>query len=314
MNGWRSAWTAAGSSLTQPALWPIALVGFLARGGLVLIVLPIVDLPSLVGLATFVGPASITPTGPTNGLIVRIALTAVILGGLVIAGTIAGAVAEVALVEAIEPGRPPVPSGSGAGALVRRVVAIRLISLLPLAIVFGIGVQRLGEIVYQELTLPTDLVTPMAIQVAGRAPEVVAAILVAWLFGETWAGIATRIAVRRSQGAVRALGAGLFVLVRRIGTVVFLVVVGSAIGLAVLAAIIWLITWSWSAVREALLGGSGAGAVVAMAGSTLLFVGCWLAGLTAAGALATWRAVAWTLAVGEDHRGSGGIGQERDTL
>ena len=54
--------------------------------------------------------------------------------------------------------------------------------------------------------------------------------------------------------------------------------------------------------------------ILAMVGSTLLFVACWLAGLTATGALAAWRAVAWTLVLGEDHRGSGGVAIERATL
>ena len=47
----------------RPGLWPVALAGFLARGGIVLFVAPVVVAPSLVALATFIGPASITPTG-----------------------------------------------------------------------------------------------------------------------------------------------------------------------------------------------------------------------------------------------------------
>ena len=52
----------------------------------------------------------------------------------------------------------------------------------------------------------------------------------------------------------------------------------------------------------------------AMAGATLLFVGCWVGGLGAAAVLASWRGLAWTVMVGEDHRGSGGAGPERATL
>ena len=42
----------------RPALWIVALCGFLARGGIVLLVLPMIPLPSTVGMATFVGPTS----------------------------------------------------------------------------------------------------------------------------------------------------------------------------------------------------------------------------------------------------------------
>jgi hypothetical protein len=189
-----------------------------------------------------------------------------------------------------------------------------LISLLPVAIALGIGVQRLGQITYLELTLPTDLVTPIAIRVAARAPEVVGAILLAWLFGETWGGVATRLAVLRSAGLARALGGGLTLLLRRIVVVVPALVVSVLVALLVLSLAVGLTAWSWGLVRDVLLGGAGIGGVLAMVGSTLLFVICWAAGLTAAAVLATWRGLTWTLVVGEDHRGSGGPGPERGTL
>lgn len=309
MGGWRSAWTAAGRALAAPGLWPVALAGFLARGGIVVFVLPVIVPPSLVGLATFIGPASITPDGPTPGLLLRIALGVGLFGAAVLAGTAVGAAAEIALIGSFG-GRSDRP----AARLLRRVVAIRLISLLPLAIAFGIGVQRLGQIAYLELTLPTDLVTPIAIRVAARAPEVVIAILLAWLFGETWGGVATRLAVLRSAGLARALGGGLTLLLRRIVVVVPALVVSVVVALLVLSLAIGLVAWSWAFVRDVLLAGTGIGGALTMAGSTLLFVTCWVAGLTSAGVLATWRGLTWTLVVGEDHRGSGGTGPERGTL
>jgi hypothetical protein len=305
---WRSARIAAGDALARPGLWPVALAGFLARGGLVLFVAPVVVAPSLVALATFIGPASITPTGPTTGLIVRIALGIGLLGAALLAGVVVGAVAEIALISASADGRSP------GDRLLRQVVLIRLVSLLPVAAVFGIGIQRLGQIVYLELTLPTDLVTPIVIRVAAQAPEIVGAILVAWIFGETWGGLATRLAVLRGDGPGRALAGGLVLFARRIVAVLPLLAVSVVIAAVVLGLVIEAIAWSWDFVREALLGGAGTGAVAAMVGSTLLFVACWAAGLTIAGALATWRAVAWTLVVGEDHRGSGRTAPERATL
>jgi hypothetical protein len=305
---WRSARNAAHDALARPGLWPVALAGFLARGGLVLFVAPVVIPPSLVGLATFIGPASITPTGPTIGLIVRIALGVGLLGAALLAGILVGAIAEIALISAGAAGR------GSPRRLLRRVVVIRLVSLVPVAAVFAIGIQRLGQIVYLELTLPTDLVTPIVIRVAAQAPEIVAAILVAWIFGETWGGLATRLAVLRGDGAGRALAGGLALFVRRIVAVLPLLGVSMLVAGLVLGLVIEAIGWSWGFVRETLVGGSGTAALAAMAGSTLLFVACWAAGLAIAGALATWRAVAWTLVVGEDHRGSGRTAPERATL
>ncbi len=309
MGGWRSARFAARGVLGRPGLWPVALAGFLARGGIVLLVVPTVIPPSLVGLATFIGPASITPTGPTAGLIIRIVIGALIFATLVVAGTIVGAVAEVSLIRA---GRQPTESPGPI--VLRRIVLIRFVGLVPVALALAAGLERLGEIVYLELTLPTDLVTPFAVRVAARAPDAVGLILVAWLFGETWAGIATRLAVVRGAGVLRSLAGGLRLLVRRVVAIALLLILSLVVAVIVLGAVVALIGWSWDFVRDALLGGSGPAGVLAMVGSTLLFVACWLAGLTATGALAAWRAVAWTLVLGEDHRGSGGVAAERATL
>jgi hypothetical protein len=305
---WRSTRAAARDALASPGLWPVALAGFLARGGLVLFVAPVVIAPSLVGLATFIGPASITPTGPTTGLIVRIALGIGLLGAAILAGVVIGAAAEIALISAANGGRRP------GDRLLARVVVVRLVSLLPVATVFALGIQRLGQIVYLELTLPTDLVTPIVIRVVAQAPEIVRAIIVAWIFGETWGGLATRLAVLRGDGPGRALAGGLAVFVRRILAILPLLVVSLVVAAGVLVLVVLTIGWSWDFVRQALLGGAGIGAIAAMAGATLLFVACWVAGLAIAGALATWRAVAWTLVLGEDHRGSGGTAPERATL
>ena len=295
--------------LATPGALPIALAGFLARGGIALFVVPILVPPSLVGLATFIGPASITPDGPTAGLIARIALAVGFAGAALLAGTTLGAVAEIALIETARPDADPPTPG-----ILRRVVLIRLVSLLPVALALGFGLQRLGEIAYLELTLPTDLVTPMPIRVAARAPEVVAAIVAAWLLGETWAGLATRLAVLRGASLVRALAGGLTFVVRRIVLVVPVLIVSLAVATLVLGVAVGLISWSFGLVRDALLGGAGVGGVLAMAGTTLLFVGCWVGGLGAAAVLASWRGLAWTVMVGEDHRGSGGAGPEHATL
>jgi hypothetical protein len=309
VGGIRSPWTAARATLATPGALPVALAGFLARGGIALFVLPILVPPSLVGLATFIGPASITPDGPTAGLIARIAIAVGLAGAALLAGTTLGALAEIALIETAR----PVPDPSAPG-LLRRVVLIRLVSLGPVALALGFGLQRLGEIAYLELTLPTDLVTPMPIRVAARAPEVVAAIVAAWLLGETWGGLATRLAVLRGASLVRSLVGGLIFIVRRIVLVVPVLLVSLALAGLVLGAVVALISWSFGLVRDALLGGAGPSGVLAMAGATLLFVGCWVGGLGAAAVLASWRGLAWTVLVGEDHRGSGGAGPERANL
>jgi hypothetical protein len=294
------------------------LAGFLARGGIVLFSLPILVAPSVVGLGTFIGPASITPDGPTTGLIVRIAVWVGLAMVALVTGTIIGAASEIELVrsgEALTPGAlgQAEPSG-GSRRLLARVVLIRLVGLAPLVIVLAVGLQRLGQIVYLELTLPTNLVTPIGLRVAVQAPEVVGAIVLAWLAGELVAGLAVRLAVRDGSGAGRSLAGACGLLARRpidilVVSLGSLLVVIPALALAVL-----LVEGTWQLARAALLGGAGLAGVGGMLGSTLLLVLAWTAGLTLAGALATWRSLGLTLTVGEDHRGSGRMRQERATL
>src|SRR5204863_4478136 len=65
-------------TLGRPALWPVALVGFLARGGIVLFLLAVVTPPSPVGLANLVGPTAVTATG-LNPIVVG-PLVAIVVG------------------------------------------------------------------------------------------------------------------------------------------------------------------------------------------------------------------------------------------
>jgi hypothetical protein len=317
MAGLRSLWLAAERAVASPGLWPIALAGFLVRGGIVLFVLPVVVLPSVVGLGTLVGPASLTPNGPTTGLLIRIALVVGFAVAALIGGTIVGAAAEVAMVQAVQPG----PDRSADGpveadqrSLVGQVAVVRLVSLVPVAIALAIGLPRLGQITYLELTSPTDLVTPIALRVAAQVPEVVAMIVLAWLASETWAGLAIRLVVLRGTSVISGLLGAFGLLVRRPVQILAVVLVSLVVAVAILGLVLVVLAWSWGLARATLLGSGGSAGISLMIATTLLFVACWTIGLGLAGGLATWRSVALTLTVGEDHRGSVRIAPERATL
>ena len=84
-------------TVRRPSLWVYALVAFLARGGIVLLVLPIVVAPTFVGLANFVGPASVSAGGPGPRLVALIVAGLAAAAVLVVVGTCVAAAAEVAL-------------------------------------------------------------------------------------------------------------------------------------------------------------------------------------------------------------------------
>ena len=63
---------------------------------------------------------------------------------------------------------------------------------MPLALALGYGSLRLVQATYRELTLPSDVVTPIAWRVISTVPEAVIAILVTWALGETLGSLGAR--------------------------------------------------------------------------------------------------------------------------
>ena len=305
MSGLRMVRLAASRSVASLELWPVALAGFLARGGIVIVCLPVVVVPSLVGLGTLVGPASLTPNGPTAGLIVRLALVIILGLATLVLGTIIGAAAEVALVE---------PGSSGRPGLLGRVSLVRLVSLVPIALALALGLPRVGQAAYLELTAPTNLTDPIALRVVVQVPEVVGLIALAWAAGEAWGGLAVRLVVLRRVGVLAALTGAIGLVVRRPLAMLAAIVFPLLVMLAVLALVLGVLGWSWALARDQLLGQAGLAGIGPMIVSTVVFVGCWIAGLALVGGLATWRSLSLTLTVGEDHRGSVRMNPERATL
>jgi hypothetical protein len=297
--------TAALDALAAPRTWAIGLAGFLARGGIVLFVLPVVVLPSVVGLTTFVGPNSVTAAGLSPSFVVLIVLTSLAVSAAVFLGTLVGTITERALVGEIAAGRVgdagrPTPMDDSAR--LAALVAIRLIALVPVGLTVALGGVRLGQVGYQELVLPSDSTAPFIVRVLLAAPEVVVAIIVAWLLGELIPAVAVRWVLLDRRGIRAAFGAALVWIAHRplrslavlaATTLGSVVVVGPALVTGTVA---------WSGVRNALLGGSDSGVAL---GWVALFVASWLGGLVLAGVAAAWRSAAWSLVVMEDLRVGG---------
>jgi hypothetical protein len=304
---------AALETLRSPRWWAIGLAGFLARGGIVVFALPIVVLPSVVGLTTFIGPNSITAAGLAPRLVALLALTVALLVAWVVLGTLVAAAVDRflvrAVVDTVGTGQPP--DGAGRGPGLARLVAIRLTCLAPFGVGVAVGGLRLGQVGYQELILPSDSTTPFVVRVLLGAPEVVALLVLTWLASEVLGAVAVRLALVEGRTVVGSLAAGLGWIVRRpvrstavtVATVLgSLIVVGPAVAAATIV---------WGDVRVVLLGTADPLASVAV---VALFVVTWAGGLALAGIAAAWRSAAWSLAVVEDHRGGGPVPAEGGTL
>jgi len=305
-------WRAAAFCLTDREAPVVALVGFLIRGGIVLIALPSVVLPSVIEIAGATGVDYISISGEPTQWLVEVVLAAIVAAAvwLTVAGLV-GSLVDVWLVEmALDVERPktrdrlPLPGT----ALLLRLLAIRMICLVPLAVTLGWAAGRLFSATYDELTTPTNLATPLPLRVIFAATGAVAVVAVVWLVAETIAAIAIRRQILAGRGIWRSLQGAAWQLVRRPISTLLTVVVSYgtsvvAVGLA-LVATATAFDWCRIAARNAqpIAIKLGIGdfsttrdfrpvAFALAAGAVAL---AWAAALTLSGVASAWRSAAFT--------------------
>lgn len=300
------------ATLVRPAWWLIALAGLLVRGGFVVILLPIVAIPSALAISNVVAPLIVPVVfgrfGEIAGLVGLAALT---LAAWLVAGGWVAALADVALIreaahaaaedgvavsgDAWGPATGAVPARHGVGRPALRVLAVRLTAHVPLAIALALGTIRVIDVLYLELTRPFEVVSPLFVRVVVGAAVPLLAILLAWLVSDAWAGRAIRrviLADRPIRSALAETGRELLarplpILGGELLTLVpFVAICAVALGATSLA---------WTQVTVVLLAAPTHPLLLAIA--LLAFLGGWVVALAGAGFLATWRAVATTYEV-----------------
>jgi hypothetical protein len=281
------------ATLSRPASWAMALASFFVRGGVVVILLPIVRLPTAAGLANDLAPTLVgfVLGGPSVAfLILVVTVVAATLAWLVIGGLIGSwldlaLIREAALDEELE-GAPSPGSGAPVPAFVARVAAH-----LPTATVVIWGAVRLVDATYQELISPGDSSLPVPVRVAFRIPEVVGLLVGAWVLGEAVGGLAVRH-LAWGASVPRALARAARSLARP-SAVATLVLTNGVLAAAILGAAT-ATGIAWEHLRVVLLdGGTGREVRLALVVFSLTwFAAVWLLSLAAA-----WRATAWTFEV-----------------
>lgn len=294
------------ATLGRPRWWVLALAGFLVRGGLLVVLVPLVELPSAAGLANLLGPVVIGfafgNTPPAIVLLVGWAAAAAI--AWLLASTILGAWFELALArEAAEDDEleRALPSplgeahrggggGSAAGPwLVGRAVVARLLAHVPTAVVLAVGALRIGEATYAELIGPGDGTLPVALRVILRVPETVLLLVAVWLAGEAVGGYAVRrVAVGEPVGsALRSAFRGVLGRGSGLATLVATAVPAVAAGAIVVVAL----GQVWEQLRATILDDSSPLAVL---GTIWVLAGVWFAGLWLLSLATAWRSAAWS--------------------
>jgi hypothetical protein len=295
-------------SLGRPTWWLLALAGFLARGGILLAILPVVSLPSPLVISNMVSPLVVplvlgradAAVVVAIGVLVGAVVAWVVVGGLVGAATdlalirdgVAAAVDEGVIGQPAGDAAPARPAPSGERRIVAKILTVRLLAHLPFAVALAIGSIGIANVTYAELTNPADVATPLVVRVMAAAARQIIAIVLAWFLGEVAGGVAARRIAIEGVGVRAALGGAIAAMVQRprstilpglVTTIPLAVAIAGTLGGARIA---WLRTDA--ALSDASIDGT---TVVA---ALMTFVAVWIAALTLIALLTAARSAAFT--------------------
>jgi hypothetical protein len=282
------------AALERPATWLLTLVGFLVRGGWLIVLAPIVVLPTAVGAANVVAPLleDLAFGRRTDAVLQLVAGLVAVSAVWLVGGGLLAAATEVEAVRQFAEGVAEPPTTSAHGRVVWRVLAVRLLALIPLMLALGWAAVRLVGVGYRELTAPTDVATPAAWRIVAGAPDAVLAVIATWLIAETVGAMAARRVIL-AAGTIRgALGWAARRLVHGpIPPIAFAVVSGLVL-LAILGTTGFATSVTWSGLRGALASGDPSAWTLA---ALALFVGMFAGSLVLIGLTSAWRTAIWTV-------------------
>ena len=258
-----------------PALWTVGLLGFLGRGGLVLMVLPMLALPSPVSLSVLIGPDLVD----ANGLSSRVAALLVLAGivGLlfVVTGLVLAVLADIGAFEGLlsaagMASRPT--SRRGTARLVLELLALQLLAALPVLIAALPAAVSVVNLTRQEILLPSDQSLPLVVRVAeGAAPALALVAVMTLVSAHLYTVLGRELLARRagllparSRGAFGGLAAGARALVRRPLRAVASSLLAWVIGLGAAAGAAVAIAAGWTLVQAVYLSAAGADGATAL--------------------------------------------------
>jgi hypothetical protein len=280
----------------------LALVAFLARGGIVALALPIVVLPSPIGVGIWVGPTSVTAAGPTARLVIAGAVVIAAAVAVAILAFFIAAAAEVALHQATaapdpedpEAGLAPVPPGGRGVSGTIRVAVVRLVLVIPVVVAVGLAIPALADAGYRELTFPSDVAVPLAVRITTAAPLAVVGVVVTWLAAEVVGGLAARRIVLFGAGSPDAIGGAIADLGRWPGAAARSLVASA--GVSVLVFVPAVVAAAAAADRVQAVLAAEAGSLESV-GAALLISAVFAGTVVLAAGAAAWRAALWTAQV-----------------
>ncbi len=310
---WRSGVSAAlRSVIVHPSLWLWGTVGFLARGGLVVLALPIVTIPSPVILSILLGDqfdAIGLAISTEVALGATAATLALVLGGLLLAAyadatAFGHHMAEPAQAAFGPGGAAPVLPRAGRGGIVPILAALQALALLPIAAAALVLAGPVYDIALQERALPSSA-TPLGIRVLLGARDPLVLLLVALVVADVIYATSSRAVLAwhtgvtpGGRGAAASALRGALRPLSRPGRTIATALASWAVTLLVVAPVVWAIVVAWQGVRNALLSVSALTdprSLPSTLAAVLIFAAIWAAGLVLAGFASAVRAALWSV-------------------
>jgi hypothetical protein len=312
---WRAGVGATTSAvLGDPAAWLLGLAGFLARGGALLLTLPILSIPSPVLLSMlFRGEVGAIGRGDAQLLAIGVGL---VLSAVAIGAVVVSAWVDIGLAERLlrDPETHELRLGRSARrlspaerrSLVWWVASVQAIAIVPVIIVITMALDAAVRAATDELTTPSGtgpLVGRVLPAIRGELLLTVGVIVLV----EVASSLATRRVMAATWGLLPqpphdrresrlAIGA-LARLVRSPGRVVATALAGWLLVLVTAGLVMLASSLAWTSAREVLVRGavgSDAGVTLVTGLLVALFTAVWLGGLALVGFASAVRAGLWT--------------------
>jgi hypothetical protein len=189
-----------------------------------------------------------------------------------------------------------------------RILIARLIAYVPLGLALAWGSIRFVFVTYDELTVPSDVTTPIVLRVLRANPEVVAGIGLAWMAGEIVGAAAARRIALAGEPVLAALRSAVATSVRHPLVALARFWLPTLVLLVVLAPSALAAGSAWAAVGDVL---GERGDPIPVLAAVGLFVVLWVVGLLLAAVVCAWRAAVWTVAEVIRQRTFGGSSDRR---
>lgn len=278
----------------QPYLWLLGALSVALRGGIVLLTLPIIVLPTPVEVRLALG-ANLGSTGLTPGFWTLVALATAASAVIVVAVLVALAWVERAAYERVTAGaQSGEPRRRG---LLGRLFVIQAITLLAIAVCAIPLAAMIGQATYAELLLPSTSAS-IYLRVIGQVGPALLPFIAAVVVIDTLSAIATRRLLAQRRSLLAAVAGALVEPLRSPLRTLLTVLAGWSATLAVLA-IAWLgLSLAWRATRGSFLAITSVlepSQLIFPILVALLLAAIFGAGLLSAGIASALRSVLWSL-------------------